>query len=307
MLDIQAGCATTPPRGFERLHPPSRSCGAGEGSLAGNDGWLSLHAARLAPLSCVTLRPSTCLSRQQAILDALSAEAPAFPAVVRRSEQRDAARRHRRRPALADDLVAPRLGRAGLTKRHASPPRGAPPILRCLNEISGRAHPGERAAPAAIAGTRAPRIRRPVGAAIAAGRWSPACPTATPTQPSSCAPGGHSLERHACVVTRGAAQAERVGAGSRPALQGARAAWGGPAGAPLEPLGRRSSARRDRLPDARPHPRPRRQPRRLKRSRARRDQSRQPLRRCPCRDRRADRIPPTRRDGTTNRATAPGR
>jgi len=176
---------------------------AGEGSLAGNDGWLSLHLPDLAPLSLRDAAPVELSEPQQAILDALSGGgAFFFRQLSDVLNSADAAGRTDD-AALADDLwhlvwagrltndtLAPVRAILGSTSQRASAPRRAP---------RSRSYRGY-ARPASVARSGPP---------IAAGRWSLLPDRDADATRRAAHLADTLLERHG-VVTRGAAQAEEV-------------------------------------------------------------------------------------------------
>ncbi|NHF63779.1 ATP-dependent helicase [Microcella pacifica] len=176
---------------------------AGEGSLAGNDGWLSLHLPETAPLSLRDPAPSEPTPSQQAILTALSGGGAYFfrqlSDVVNSQDSLDRVDD----TALADDLwqlvwaglltndtLAPVRAMLGATRQRASAPRRAP---------RSRSYRGY-ARPASVSRTGPP---------IAAGRWSLLPDRDGDATRRAAHLADTLLERHG-VITRGAAQAEEV-------------------------------------------------------------------------------------------------
>ena len=176
---------------------------AGEGSLAGNDGWLSLHLPETAPLSLRDPAPSEPTPSQQAILTALSGGGAYFfrqlSDVVNSQDALDRVDD----AALADDLwqlvwaglltndtLAPVRAMLGATRQRASAPRRAP---------RSRSYRGY-ARPASVSRTGPP---------IAAGRWSLLPDRDGDATRRAAHLADTLLERHG-VITRGAAQAEEV-------------------------------------------------------------------------------------------------
>jgi ATP-dependent Lhr-like helicase len=176
---------------------------AGEGSLAGNDGWLSLHLAETAPLSLRAASLHDASPSQQAILTALSGGGAYFFRQLSDAVNSQGDLERVDDAALAEDLwqlvwaglltndtLAPVRAMLGATRQRATAPRRPP---------RSRSYRGY-ARPASVSRTGPP---------TAAGRWSLVPDRDVDATRRAAHLAETLLERHG-IVTRGAAQAEQV-------------------------------------------------------------------------------------------------